>query len=274
MPRTKKQSDFRMPRSALPGAEAIESSSSHVFGRHSHEQYGIGLILTGGQTSRSGRGMVEALAGDLIMVNPGEVHDGAPVGGASRSWRMLYLDPALVDAAARDIGPGGSRDYAFLHPAVTNAPMATRFSRLYAAVTAAGDDDVSILLREQSLLGLLNELGRSGKQKAEHGVAAGIAHARSLIDDAPEAAVSLACLAAASGLSRFQLVRQFARATGFTPHAYLLQRRVQAARRMIGTGSPLAEAALASGFADQSHMTRIFVRTYGMTPGAYAAASR
>lgn len=74
-----------------------------------------------------------------------------------------------------------------------------------------------------------------------------------------------------SGLSRFQLLRAVARATGLTPHAYLMQRRVQMARRLIDGGMGLAEAAVASGFADQSHMTRVFTRTFGLPPGAYAA---
>ena len=76
-----------------------------------------------------------------------------------------------------------------------------------------------------------------------------------------------------SGLDRFQVLRSFARATGMTPHAYLVQRRIDLVRRLIASGQPLAQAAVASGFADQSHMTRIFVRKYGISPGAYARAT-
>lgn len=79
-------------------------------------------------------------------------------------------------------------------------------------------------------------------------------------------------LAHRAGLSRYALVRSFARAIGLTPHAYLVQRRLQHARSLIAQGTPLGEAALASGFADQSHLTRLFVRSYGLTPGAYARA--
>ncbi|WP_449405942.1 helix-turn-helix domain-containing protein [Massilia phosphatilytica] len=57
-------------------------------------------------------------------------------------------------------------------------------------------------------------------------------------------------------------LRQFAGATGLTPHAYLIQRRIEAARALLARGAALADAAAASGFADQSHMTRIFIRTY------------
>jgi len=84
--------------------------------------------------------------------------------------------------------------------------------------------------------------------------------------------VTLADLAEASGLGKFQLLRGFVRATGFTPHAYLVQRRIDLARRLIARHMPLAHAAFASGFADQSHMTRVFVRKYGVSPGHYADA--
>ena len=87
------------------------------------------------------------------------------------------------------------------------------------------------------------------------------------------APVTLSDLAVASGLDRFQMLRSFTRATGLTPHAYLVQRRIDLARRLIASGQPLADAAIASGFADQSHMTRIFVRKYGISPGAYARAT-
>ena len=81
-------------------------------------------------------------------------------------------------------------------------------------------------------------------------------------------------LAGGSGLSRFQVVRGFARATGLPPHACLLQRRVHLARRLIAAGTPLAEVAARRDFADQSHLTRVFGRTIGLPPGACAAARR
>lgn len=269
MPKSRKGSEFRIVRAALPGVEAVDARSDHVFARHSHDSYGVGIVLAGGQTSASGRGQVEALAGDIITVNPGEVHDGAPVGGAPRAWRMLYLPAQLAGAVAADLSEGARRDYTFQHPVAQHAPLAACFRRLYAAMTTDGATD---LLREQLLLELLRGLQGDAPPDRRTRVTAAIARARAMIDDAPAAAPSLADLAAASGLSRFQLVRQFAQATGLTPHAYLIQRRIDTARALLARGSTLADAAAASGFADQSHMTRIFIRTYGLTPGAYVAA--
>jgi AraC-like DNA-binding protein len=92
------------------------------------------------------------------------------------------------------------------------------------------------------------------------------------LDGAPERPTSLNELAALSGVSRFQLLRGFARELGITPHAYLLQRKVRLARHYLLQGKHPADAALLAGFADQSHMTRAFVRQFGITPARYQAA--
>ena len=92
------------------------------------------------------------------------------------------------------------------------------------------------------------------------------------IDSAPESHVSLAELAALSGVSRFQLLRAFSREVGITPHAYIIQRRVLLAQRLLADGQTAAQAAIQAGFSDQSHMTRAFVRQVGVTPGCYRAA--
>lgn len=65
-------------------------------------------------------------------------------------------------------------------------------------------------------------------------------------------------------------MRGFVRLTGLTPHAYVMQRRLDQARGLIRQGSALADAATEAGFADQSHMHRVFVARHGFTPGAYA----
>lgn len=253
---------FQLLPSGLPGVEAVAADSTHAFGRHTHEQFGIGLIERGAQKSASGRGVVEAGPGDLITVNPGEVHDGKPVDSTGRRWRMLYLDPAPVLDAARDIAPGAS--FEFTAPVIRDAALGLRFRSLFDATTAGRD----ALQSETALLALIAQLLRPTAQRTTP--VASIALARERIDDDPAAAPTLAALAAEAGLSRYQFLRAFTRLTGLPPHAYLLQRRVQHARQLVRRGLPLADVAAASGFADQSHMTRCFVRSLGMTPGTFA----
>ncbi len=253
----------------MAGVEAVEAQSAHSFPRHTHEQFGIGVIISGAQRSASGRGPVEAGTGDVITVNPGEVHDGIPIGDAGRIWHMLYLDAHLAAGAIGDISEGRRSDFEFSHPVISDRPPAALFWRLFHAVTEGGQEDAD-LRRDEALLMLLAQA--RGEAASKPALPAPISAARDLIDSDPVAPITLWDLARQSGLSRFQVVRGFARATGLTPHAYLMQRRVHLARRLIGKGTALAEAAAASGFADQSHMTRHFVRAYGIAPGAYAAA--
>jgi len=260
---------FRIFPCEVTGIEVVEAATRHTFPRHSHEQYGIGVIHQGAQKSYSGRGMVEAGRGDVITVNPGEVHDGMPIGDACRSWRMLYFDPAIISHAIDDMNEGAAKTREFIRPVMSNAPVANVFQHLFSIMTTA---DSSELHREELLLQLLPTIVRERNEQDSASAPIAIHRARNLIDDEPTASVTLADLARTSGLSRFQVLRGFVKATGFTPHSYLMQRRIDLARRLIASGSALADAAVTSGFADQSHMTRLFVRKYGLSPGAYAAA--
>jgi AraC-like DNA-binding protein len=261
-----KTGQFRMRQCAIEGVEAVEADTAHSFGRHTHDQFGIGVIIRGAQKSASGRGPVEAGPGDLITVNPGEVHDGHPIGAEGRSWRMLYFDPSVIAQAVSDIGEGRPEDFEFSQPVMSDRHAARRLLPVYAAMTQMRET----LAPETGFLQLVASL--MDRQRVSRFVPPSINRAKALLDDDPAAATTLADLAAASGLSRFQVVRAFSQVTGMTPHAYLVQRRIGAVRRMIAKGVPLANAALAGGFADQSHMTRTFVRAYGVTPGGYAQA--
>lgn len=266
-----------MLRCGTTGVEAVEASSRHVFARHTHDQFGIGVIHQGAQAWHSDRRMVEAGPGDAITVNPGEVHDGSPIGDGGRSWRILYLTPAVVADTLADLGHARPDAREFARPVIQDVRVARCFHSLFAVMTAGGDAAITALRREELLLTLLAGTMPDGKavldQARGRAVPAAIAQAQARIDDDPAAPVSLAELAEDSGLSRFQLLRGFARATGLTPHAYQVQRRVGTARRLIAGGLALADAAVASGFADQSHMTRLFIRAYGLSPGAYARAA-
>lgn len=252
----------------MPGVVAVEATSRHAFPKHWHDQFGVGVILAGAQRSLSGRGTVEAGAGDLITVNPGEVHDGEPIGEAGRAWRMLYFDPPVIAAAAGEVATVAAQAE-FASPALSHPGMAAVFGRLYAAMIAEAAEPIG---RDELMLALAAGLLAAPAGAGAPGPAAPIDRARGLIDDAPARPVTLAALARETGLSRFQVLRGFVRATGLTPHAYLMQRRIALARRLIDSGMGLAETAAASGFADQSHMTRLFARTFGMSPGRYAAA--
>lgn len=259
---------FSMPPCAMPGIEAVIATTRHAYPKHFHAQFGIGLIEHGAQKSLSGRGQVEAGPGDVITVNPGEVHDGRPIGEQPRSWRMLYLEPAVVTATIGDFAAGNAHHREFSSPALTDTKAAESFRILFNSITGAPHNN---LQQEQALLTLLARLLHVSEPRETAPVPR---LAKERLDDDPASPVTLAELARLCGMNRFQLLRSFQHATGITPHAYQIQRRIQLARKLIAAGTPLAESAAAAGFADQSHMSRQFSRALGVSPGTYASNKR
>lgn len=85
--------------------------------------------------------------------------------------------------------------------------------------------------------------------------------------------ITIESMAELAGLSTYHFARAFAAATGQTPHRYVMQARVeQAAGLLAGSRQPLSEIAYATGFADQSHLTRWSKRIYGVTPATIRAS--
>ena len=251
----------RVRGSALAGLQTVAAESNRSFPRHMHDVFGIGVIDRGGQRSASGRGAVEAVRGDVITVNPGEVHDGVAMRGEARAWRMLHLAPALL--------ADGAAGFELTQPVVSDPALRLGVDRLFAAV-AQGDEALAL---EQGVLQLLRDApGMRTLEPPRRLAPAAMERARARIADDCIHAPTLAELAREAGLSRYQLLRGFAAAFGLPPHAWLQQCRLSRARRLIAKGRTLADAAAGAGFADQSHMTRAFVRFLGFTPGAYAAA--
>jgi AraC family transcriptional regulator len=109
-----------------------------------------------------------------------------------------------------------------------------------------------------------------GRAQRERGTltAAQLRRVEELIVDGGVSGPTLEALAGATGFSKAHFVRLFRRATGTSPHRYVLLRRLEQARRMIVSSAlPLAEVASANGFASQSHLNGAFVRAYRCTPG-------
>ena len=259
---------------APTGIDAMAATSSRSYPRHTHDQYGIGVIDRGGHASLSGRGQVEAGTGTLIFVNPGEVHDGRALGGRPRSWRILYFEPQCLMAARADVHEGATAFPYFEAPVFASDPLRGALDAAFKSVV--GDvDGYQEMIAETAVLRLVALLAVNLTSKALRNIHSTISirRARDRIDADPAARMTLASLAAESGSSRYQLLRAFAREVGMTPHAYIIQQRIALARRMLRTGSALVDAASAAGFSDQSHFTRAFGRQFGVTPARYRAGA-
>lgn len=255
-------------RAAIPGVEAVRLRSDRQFPRHSHDQFGIGMITSGGHRSWSSIGWVDAVCGDIIMVNPGEMHDGSSLDGSARGWKMLFVEPELVYGIFGEEIPTHNVD---LRPNVCDRDQRIRLGRLFNAVTTPKPENLDI---EECLLQTLSYAFRHhGSQRPSRLPALpNVNKVVRLIDSEPHRSWSLEEMARMVGVSRFHFLRGFACTTGATPHAYIVQQRVRFARRLLVAGIELAQASIEAGFADQSHMTRAFVRQFGTTPARYRQA--
>ncbi|HEY8356002.1 MAG TPA: AraC family transcriptional regulator [Ramlibacter sp.] len=261
----------RVIASPWPGVYATETASGRHYARHVHGTFGFGTVDAGGQRSASGRGVVDAFAGDIVTTNPGEVHDGRPLGGPQRRWHTVYLEPAVLAAMA-----GGYGEVAIAQPVLRDPHLRQATRHLVAVLQGWSQGRATALACEEALVGACGLLlaRHSTQRGAPAAAAAPIERVRQRLGDDLAGTPSLDELAVLAGIGRFQLLRRFTAVHGCTPHAWLAALRAERARGLIGRGTALADAASTCGFADQSHMTRSFSRQFGFTPGAWQRAQR
>jgi AraC-like DNA-binding protein len=249
-----------------PGLERIEAHfSGHGFDPHRHDTYAIGFTLDGVQAFRYRGAAQRSTAGEVFVLHPDETHDGHAGTSAGFRYRILYLEPRLIQEALGEAWP-----LPFVRDAVS---VNARLMRALAPALDDLDAPLEELQREEIMSDLAHALAAADASIAQPNVPPACRRAvhlaRALLDQGR--AVTSAELEAVTGLSRYALARHFRACLGTSPHRYLVMRRLDRARTLIRHGAPLADAALASGFADQSHMTRQFKKTYGVSPGRFAA---
>ncbi|MEL6206910.1 MAG: AraC family ligand binding domain-containing protein, partial [Pseudomonadota bacterium] len=204
---------------SLPGVDAISIKSDRTFPRHSHDEFGFGYVVEGGQESWSGRGLVEAEAGDTLTVNPAEIHDGIGRNGQPRHWRMLFLSPAAL-AHLSGI-PAASAE--FSRP-VNPSRRALRLTiDAIAAVTCdTPDRDQAEQLVMLALAAQLNSITSARALKPAQR-SQDVQIVLEMIHGAWDAPLSLDDFATATQCSKFQVLRRFSRELGTTPYSYLTQ---------------------------------------------------
>lgn len=262
--------DFLWQDEPCPGFRRLAARfHGHAYDPHRHDCYAVGVTLEGVQEFHYRGAVCASSAGQTMVLHPDEAHDGHAGVAEGFTYRMLYVDPALVCAALDGAAP----------PFVRN--VVVRDDEL-AAIIAEAFEDFPSTLAPMAVDGMIARLAdtldrRSDRQRARPGARHALAaaeRARQVLEETTDPAISSAELEQVTGLDRYALARAFRAAFGSSPHRYLVARRVARAQRLLAAGSGLAEAAAGAGFADQSHFTRHFKAHLGLTPGRYLKLQR
>ena len=262
---------FRAVASA-PGIELFEAwFEGHAYDKHRHDTYAIGLTDLGVQAFDY-RGEAQAsTAGKVIVLHPDETHDGHAGSDEGFGYRMLYVSPVRVFEAVRQVA-GPAAALPFVPEAVSVNPKLAGV--IEAAFQHGFDPTLEPLAADSLILELAEGLLESDPTALKSGPRSldlpALDRARQFLDAEHHRVVASSELERVSGLTRYDLARQFRAAFGTSPYRYSLARRLDYARCRLSPEGSLAELALEAGFADQAHFTRMFKSSFGLTPARYA----
>lgn len=243
--------------------------AGEAYRKHRHDTYAIGVTDRGVQVFDYRGSVHTSLPGQVVALYPDEVHDGRGGTGEGFGYRIVYVDPPRLAEAVR-ILRGRPGPLPFVREVVSaNAVLARAIDAAFSASPEPLAVDGLIAELAQGLMA--SEAGGGGPATRRRVDLPALERARQFLDAERTRVVRSRELEAVTGLTRYDLARQFRIAFGTSPYRYLLMRRLELARERIDAARPLVEVALDAGFADQAHFTRVFRSAYGLTPARYRA---
>lgn len=232
------------------------------FDPHRHDTYAIGRTLAGVHSFRYRNSMRHSLPGGTIVLHPDELHDGEAGTEDGFRYRIIYIQPALLQEVL------GGKPLPFVADGISRDP------RLYAASQTfmqSMDCPIDPLEEDDAIYDLAQTLAavagaRRGRRALNYAAAE---CAREYIHSTLDNTITLDELEQVSGRDRWSLSRDFRALYGTSPYRYLTMRRLEHVRKLMLAGQSLTDASLLAGFSDQSHMNHHFTRTYGISPSRW-----
>lgn len=246
----------------LHGGEAVRDALP----AHSHEELMIGHVAAGARSMRVGGKSLVLAPGSSFVVAPGAVHTGASIGSDGWTFRVLYVPFQIAREVWEELGGTGVPRVGCVE--VAGGEVAPRFGAASRAAVA-GAPALELLTRVVELVATLFSHASALRAAPVPAPSRAIGIVRDYLEANAAETISLDQLTAIAQLSKFHLIRRFRASVGMSPHVYQLHVRVRWAKEMIARGATLGEAAVETGFADQSHLNRHFRRIVGLTPGEY-----
>jgi len=255
----------------LGGLEVQKATYTHTFTPHFHEEYAIGIFLSGSQ-EKFYRGSTHIIReGQICVMNPGEVHSASPVDQEGWTYRILYANAPLLRDISTQISEKEQGYPFFPNPVIDDREL---FEVIFNLHLILENPEFSLLEKESAFVDAMEQLilkyadAQSQiqilKSSDKH-----IKKVKEYLDQNYGEDISLELLSELTKLSPYYLLRLFKKQVGSTPHKYLTQRRIKKAKEFLNRGDSLSDVAYKTGFVDQSHFTNRFKTIVGITPGQY-----
>jgi AraC-like DNA-binding protein len=255
----------------LPFVEArsIQDGRKVCYAKHAHDTFSMGAITAGRSTYLNGTARERVGAGAVVVINPEDVHACNPIDDQPWSYCMLYVNvPWLIDLQY-ELGLSQGHSFRAFSTTMTTRPdLYAGLIRLYTIFTDKYADHLQkhsaalIYFSEVQLaLNPAPALAGSPNQK--------LVRAAEYIRENFTRSLKLEEICGAADLSASYLIRSFKERYGMTPHAYLINRRIEYSRSELRRGRAIADVAIDAGFSDQAHLQRTFRQFVAATPRQY-----
>ena len=248
----------------VPGVREVLHARfrEHAYPPHTHDTWTLFIVDDGAIRYDLGRHARGADPTMVTLLPPHVVHDGRPVTDKGYRKRVLYLETSILGKHL--IGPAVDRP---VHPDRSLLRKVSALHDTLACIDRALEAETRLADVAERLRAWLGGSPpetepRPGLDLAEQ--------LRAFLDTHLCEQVTMAAAAEQLGAGPTQLARAFANTFGIAPHAYVVGRRLDAARDRILGGQPLADVAAEVGFFDQAHLTRRFKGFLGETPRRFA----
>lgn len=245
------------------------------FAPHFHETYSLGVVVEGSGRMRVRGRDVTFTTGDVVLLEPGEVHTGEAAERNGWGYYMFYPGRELMSRLAHGLGVDGEVYFA------ESRSESPALARALATAGRIACTEPDLALRESSVLDMLGALiqhAHAGPRPLRVAPVSNLTDqlqaVRAHIEQHCLRSIRIEELAQVGALNAYRLIRAFSAQFGISPYAYLLQHRVRVAQEHLADGVPVGRVALDTGFSDQSHFTRTFRRIVGVTPGKFARRRR
>jgi AraC-like DNA-binding protein/quercetin dioxygenase-like cupin family protein len=239
------------------------------FAPHLHDTYAIGVMESGAATCKSRGTESTHRPGDLITIEPDEVHTGEPLTAQGWSYRMLYIPSEVMSRAT-----ASGQLPRFATTGTSDAELSARLAGVHALLEQQADPLEQEVVLLETLHAICERHATQPQAASRSTPPQALRRVREYLEVHFAERVCLGDLALVAEMSAFHLIRQFRRYYGVPPYRYLELVRVDRAKLMLQSGARISQIAFAAGFSDQSHLTRQFKRVHGVTPGSYAQSYR